>query len=290
MHGGVTMICPRCNAKMEPGDAFCQNCGSFTLSVDEKEFHHNEPAREAPKKIYPDTEFMPVPEQTSPQKDSKKLKRLCIILGSVAAITTILAIVILVTTGTLKAQLRKAQSEAQAAQAAVAELEDQIKELNTSMDGYRGENDALSQQVTSLTGQVNNMETSVNQSQYDKEAAERNLENAEAELKTLGETITELQKDLKDTESKLTVANNLADDLSENNYILAQERDDLKEAKKNLEKELAFYETYIVFVLRNDENKYYHSKDCENFSPSGFYAYNVKLAESNGYVPCPDCQ
>lgn len=279
------MICPRCNAKMEPGDAFCQNCGSFTLSVDEKEFHREESHRESPKKIYPDTMVV----ETS-SGDSSKLKRLCIILGIVAAVTTLLSIVILATTGTLKAQLRKAQSDAQAAQAAVAELEDQITELNTSMDGYRGENDALNQQVNSLTGQVNSMETSVNQSQYDKEAAERNLENAEEELKTLGQTISDLQKELKDTQSKLTVANNLADDLSENNDILTKERDSLKSSKKELEKELAFYETYIVFVLREDENKYYHSRDCEDFSPSGFYAYNKKLAESNGYVPCPNCQ
>lgn len=283
------MICPRCNAKMEPGDAFCQNCGSFTMSVDEKEFH-NEAPREAPKKIYPGTQFIPATEPSVPAADTRKLKKLCVLLGILAAITTILFLVILATTSTLKAQLRKAQSDTQAAQAAVADLEEQITKLNTSMDGYRGENDALSDQVTSLTGQVNSMETSVNQSQYDKEAAERNLENAEAELKSLGETIVELQKELKDTEAKLTVANNLADDLSENNDLLTQERDRMKEENKDLNKELAFYETYIVFVLRNDENKYYHTKNCEDFSPSGFYAYNKKLAESNGYVPCPKCQ
>ena len=281
------MICPRCNAKMEPGDAFCQNCGSFTMSVDEKEFHGEGNHREPPKKIYPDTMVAQVPSSPG---ESSKLKRLCIILGIVAAVTTLLSIVILATTGTLKAQLRKAQSDALAAQAAVADLEDQITELNTSMDGYRGENDALNQQITSLTGQVNNMETSVNQSQYDKEAAEKDLENAEAELKTLGETISGLQKELEDTQGKLTVANNLADDLSENNDILTKERDGLKSAKKDLEKELAFYETYIVFVLQGDENRYYHNKNCEDFSPSGFYAYNMKLAESNGYMPCPNCQ
>lgn len=284
------MICPRCNAKMEPGDAFCQNCGSFTLSVNEKEIRNNDVLREAPKKIYPDTEFSPTVEQKSPQMDSKKRKTLCIILGIIATITTILSIVVLATIGTLKAQLRKAQSEAQAAQTAVADLEDKITELNTSMDGYRGENDVLSEQITSLTGQLNGMETSVNQSQYDKEAAERDLENAEVELKALGETISDLQKALKDTEAKLTVANNLVDDLSENNEILTQERDGLKADKEDLEKDLVFYETYIVFVLRDDENKYYHGKDCEDFTPNGFYAYNVKLAESNGYVPCPNCQ
>lgn len=284
------MICPKCNAKMEPGDAFCQNCGSFTLSVDDKAYQNEDSVREAPKKIYPDTEFIPSAEPVAVRQDNKKLKRLCVLFGIVAVIATILSIVLLATSGTRKAQLRKAQSDAAAAQTAVAELEAQITELNTSMDSYRGENDALNQQVTSLTGQVNNMETSVNQSQYDKEAAQRDLENAEAELKTLGDTIAELQKDLKDTQLELTVSNNLVDDLTENNDVLTRERNELKATNEGLEKDLAFYETYIVFVLRDDENRYYHNKDCPDFTPSGFYAYNTKLAESNGYVPCPNCR
>lgn len=48
-----------------------------------------------------------------------------------------------------------------------------------------------------------------------------------------------------------------------------------------------FYSHYAACVNENDA--YYHQPSCEYFSSENFYIYNVDLAESYGYKPCPVC-
>ena len=43
-----------------------------------------------------------------------------------------------------------------------------------------------------------------------------------------------------------------------------------------------FMDAYVVFV-ENDGTGYYH------FAQTSFWAYSRKLAEANGYTPCPHC-
>ena len=39
----------------------------------------------------------------------------------------------------------------------------------------------------------------------------------------------------------------------------------------------------------DDGTGLYHSYDCEHFTKSKFWAYSRRLAEANGYHPCPLC-
>ena len=41
--------------------------------------------------------------------------------------------------------------------------------------------------------------------------------------------------------------------------------------------------------MLGSDTKYYHKYDCKNFEKRNFLAYSTKLAEANGYSPCPIC-
>ena len=79
---------------------------------------------------------------------------------------------------------------------------------------------------------------------------------------------------------------------------LEVEIEDLEDAQKTLEAALEaarpykvkadFMDSYVVFV-ENNNSGYYHTYDCGNFAKKNFWAYSRKLAESNGFDPCPIC-
>ena len=49
-----------------------------------------------------------------------------------------------------------------------------------------------------------------------------------------------------------------------------------------------FMDNYVVFV-ENNGSRVYHTYDCPEFSKSNFWAYSRKLAEAQGFNPCPTC-
>ena len=49
-----------------------------------------------------------------------------------------------------------------------------------------------------------------------------------------------------------------------------------------------FMDSYVVFV-ENDGSGLYHKYGCDDFAQTSFWAYSRKLAEANGYTPCPHC-
>jgi len=79
---------------------------------------------------------------------------------------------------------------------------------------------------------------------------------------------------------------------------LEQNIEDLEDAKTTLEAALEaarpyktksdFLDSYVVFV-ENNGSGHYHTYDCEDFSKSNFWAYSRKLAEAQGFNPCPTC-
>jgi septal ring factor EnvC (AmiA/AmiB activator) len=126
------------------------------------------------------------------------------------------------------------------------------------------------------------MESSVNQSEYDKKAAQRELSEAEEELQTLSDSISELQTQLTDAEAALEESQAAQAELQEEN-------DSLTASISAYEDETAFYDSYVVFVMLSSDTKYYHKYDCGTFTKRNFLAYSTKLAEANGYSPCPTC-
>lgn len=50
----------------------------------------------------------------------------------------------------------------------------------------------------------------------------------------------------------------------------------------------AFIDRYVAFV-ENDGSGYYHTYDCADFPAESYWVLNLRLAQEEGYVPCPIC-
>lgn len=273
------MLCPKCGATMEETDAFCSNCGSMSMTVENST--REEPTRHPPEQIYPEKPAQPEPEPVA-QKSSGKLKILTIILAITTVLSLAFAAYIFYACSITANRLERAKADEDYARNAIAQLEGQLDAMNESVIAYRKENDLLSDEIDSLSGQINTMEGEVSQSQYDKATAEQALSKATASLEALSENISELQLALDKTKALLI-------DTSSERQALSGELSALREKMTALEQEIAFYDAYVVFVVLEDTDKLYHNYACDHFQPQGFVAYSVKLAQANGYSPCPDC-
>jgi outer membrane murein-binding lipoprotein Lpp len=300
------MECPHCGAKLEEFDSFCPACGEYALPLQNTEPPEEEPVPEAeetssaPRKV--PTRLYPPPEHTddtadaseAPEKPPKnpanrRLVILTIIFGILAAAAIGAAAYVLIHTNGLQVQLRKAQTEQASAEATVQSLQTKIEALQESLDSTRTERSDLSDQVDELSGKINAMESSVNQSEYDKQAAQRELSEAEEELQTLSDSITELQTQLTDTQADLEESQAALEESQAAQEKLQEENDSLTASVSAYQDETAFYDSYVVFVMLSSDTKYYHKYDCSTFTKRNFLAYSTKLAEANGYSPCPTC-
>ena len=136
--------------------------------------------------------------------------------------------------------------------------------------------------MADLTGQVGDLETSVNQNEYDKIAAQRDLDEAKTALATMQEEKTALEGQLTEAQDALTQTQTDLEDAQ-------AENETLQEKNATYQAEVSFYDSYVVFVMLGSTDKYYHKYDCPHFTQKNFVAYSTKLAEANGYIPCPDC-
>ncbi len=62
----------------------------------------------------------------------------------------------------------------------------------------------------------------------------------------------------------------------------------LQDSNAALQQKSAFFDAHVAFV-ENDGTGYYHKYGCDYFAQTSFWAYSRKLAEANGYTPCPHC-
>lgn len=217
----------------------------------------------------------PAAPTPAPKKSAKHLKILTIAACCLAVIAIGVAAYVLVSTSSLRAQLNRAQKESFTAQANAAELETQVSALRASLEAARADSQSLGAQVASLQSQLSDMETSVNQSLYDKDSALRQLEEAKTEKEAMQAQLTEAQDSLKAAQ--------------EDNETLREENETLSQQVTDYQAQVDFYDTYVVFVMLDSTDKYYHRYHCGNFTRRNFLAYSVKLAEANGYAPCPNC-
>ena len=146
------------------------------------------------------------------------------------------------------------------------------------------EADSMQQQIDELTEQLN---------------------EAEQLLATRAETIEDLERRLAGSQSSqnqseydLSSAQGQLDQLTEENRQLLDMTEELEAEVEELEAALVatksyvekanFMDTYVVFVEDNGTGLY-HSYDCSAFTRSKFWAYSRRLAEANGFEPCPIC-
>lgn len=297
------MVCPNCGAPLNNFDAFCPACGKYALPLQNpapeapQEKASEEKSSEDPPKAptaaskAPKTDRTPqkVPKRLYPPEDAnmeKKQKRekrpagrnlviLTIVMAVLAAAALGVAVYISANTASLRVQARKAQTEKNAAEASAEGLYQQITSLQENLETMKTEKTELEEQITDLTSQLTGMESDVNQAKYDKTTATQKLEAIQGEIDSLNESVTDLTTQLE--ESKAAQAE------------LQEENDTLTSQKAAYEAEIGFYDSYVVFVMLDSGIKYYHKYDCGDFTKKNFLAYSTKLAEANGYLPCPKC-
>lgn len=204
----------------------------------------------------------------------------CLVIFAAAAIA--LAVFFYLKTDGLQVQAQKAQMEKSAAETTLEDMQSQMDALDIKYQDALSERDDLSAQVDDLNGQIREMKSSVSQSEYDKTAAEKALEETQQEMTSLNDTVDDLNGQLTEAQSALETA-------QKNNEALQATNDTLTRENSAYQDEVGFYDTYVVFVMLGSDTKYYHKYDCKNFTKQNFLAYSTKLAEANGYSPCPIC-
>lgn len=308
------MLCPKCGAALEDFDVFCPDCGEAIHPGDSPAPADSPepPPKKVAKKIYPpepnddsapksDPESAPESvsepiskliaessgrtEQKNPESTIKKSKGLLIsviVLAVIAAVCLGITIYLGTQSHSLQVSARKASMEKASVEATLEDVQSQVSELEEKYQSLREENQSLSDKNQSLSDQILEMESDVSQSEYDKSAAQKELEEAQADLKSMNSTIEDLNAQLEEANSALEAEQETSKALTETNEALTEEN-------KSYREEVGFYDTYVVFVMLGSETKYYHKYDCENFTKNTFLAYSTKLAEANGYSPCPLC-
>ncbi len=144
-----------------------------------------------------------------------------------------------------------------------------------NMDGTQESEKKLRAEVERLSRQLNDSEGNVSQAQYDMNSQQQELDRLRAENVELVEAADELDRQVKELTGKVTSLTAQVNALDISNEALSEKA--------------SFMDRYVVFV-NNDSSKLYHSYSCKTFTRQNFWAYSRKLAENNGFSPCPDCQ
>lgn len=264
--------CIKCGREVPRGELFCLECSMNpdTTLPDAVSFPAAEGVMQAPRPV------KRVPRQpAAPVKPQKKKPGKKLIVAFVAVCLLLAASVAL--------QLRQYGS--------IQVKENRIRAKEADLALRETEIDELYEQVDSLTEQLNEVKETITVK--------------EAEIQELANRLAESQSSQSQGEYDLTTKQQELDRLEEENQELLAlsddlegQIDDLKKTVSQLEQSLKdaeadqvkadFLDTYVVFV-ENDKSGYYHTYDCENFPKSSFWAYSRKLAEAQGFQPCPVC-
>lgn len=267
--------CIKCGRQIPEGELFCTECG---LNPGSSLFEEPKPApvgrmqTPMPRKAAPRPVAVAEPEKK--KKKSKGGQRVqkpqnrglkgafavvCILLVLVTAFVVYEYADIKVERNRLEtkeADLLLREKEKEELELQIAELELRIEDLNKTVGDKEGE-------IAELRAQLTGSQSSQSQSEYDLSAMQLELDRLEEENQQLL-----LLEEEKETELKAL-------------------KTALDAAKPDSEK-ADFLDKYVVFV-NNDDSRVYHTYDCGKFTKKDFWAYSRKLAESNGFAPCPDC-
>lgn len=270
--------CIKCGKEIPQGELFCLECslnsGSTLFDDRPRAERHAAPKGRmqtpVPVKRVPIQNVQP---GRGPQPAKPKRGGLVAALVLVSLLLAACVVLILTQYGNLlveKNRIRAKEADLDLRQTEIESLYDQLETLTATLDENKIVIAAKEQEIQDLTKRLAESQSSQNQGAYDLTTAEQELARLENENKELL---------------------SLADEQE-------QEIDELEKAAAALEYELSqaeaykvksdFLDSYVVFV-ENDDTNVYHTYDCGRFSKSNFWAYSRKLAEAQGFVPCPAC-
>ena len=147
-------------------------------------------------------------------------------------------------------------------------------ELRVELEGLNGQLAELKAEIEEKEAEIADLEKQLSGSMSSQSQSEYDLSTTQAELARLQEENEQLLL--------------LEEELSEQVDTLSADLEALEQESAAYEAKANFMDNYVVFV-ENNNSGYYHTYDCGNFSKKNFWAYSRKLAESNGFEPCPVC-
>ena len=275
------MNCIKCGKQIPEGELFCMECSLNPLDLTFDEPRQSAPRYPAPKGRMqtPQPVKRPAPQPVGPQrpaakggKGSKTGKK----SGGNGGLKAALAIVSVLLAASLgflawqygnivveKNRLRVQAADMEVRSREVLELNEEVKELATQLENAQQIIAARELSLKELEDALSGSESTMSQTQYDMATQKVELERLKTEHTELLLQVEDLERKLEEATAALEVAMDY-------------------EVKAN------FMDDYVVFV-ENDRSGVYHTYDCEQFAKNSFWAYSRKLAESNGYTPCPVC-
>lgn len=263
--------CIKCGRDIPDGELFCIECSlNPGSSLFEEPRQQERPAPPKGRMQTPRPVRRTAPAPVAAARPEKKSSRNT---GLKAALTIVSLLLVLVL-GFIGWQYRSLKVERTRLETKEAdmllrekekeELELQLNDLNLQIESLNQVISEKDDEIQRLRTQLSGSQSSQSQSEYDLTTAQAELERLEEENKQLLLLEEELEADIKALTEALTAAEP---------YKVKAE----------------FMDNYVVFVENND-SRVYHTYDCEEFSRSNFWAYSRKLAESNGFGPCPICK
>ena len=242
--------CIKCGKSIPNGELFCPQCSKSPVIAELA----GAPARQNTQRTVASRPATP-PQAKKPLKKQQKNKA---VIGLSIALTLVLGLLIFQQT-TLQVEKNRARTTREQAQRQInllAETEQALADTQALLEQTEEELKEKEQQIKQLSAQLADSKSSQNQGAYD-------LSNLEKDLEKLREEHTLLQEE----HAKMTEA---------------------VEAAAKYKDKAEFLDTYVVFVV-NDNSKLYHRYDCADFGKSNFWTYSPKLADAQGFNPCPKC-
>ncbi len=273
------MNCIKCGREIPDGELFCVAC---SLAPEKREISATrQQHRTAAPRPVSGKKRLPAPQPKSAPKP-KKLKKH--VSGPAIAIV-LLSVFLAAALGFIglsygyltqeRARMRTREADLLVRENEAAGLEREKESLTQQLAAAQENVKRLETEVDRLERQLNDSEGSVSQAEYDMSSQQQELERLTSENQDLLDAADELDRQVKNLTREVTALEERVETLTASNALFKERSD--------------FMDNYVVFV-NNDGSKLYHSYSCRYFSRQNFWAYSRKLAESNGFSPCKECQ
>lgn len=262
--------CIKCGKNIPDGELFCPACSlNPTVSMLD-EGPSSRPAAPKGRMQTPRRVDTPVPAPVPSAKVQKS--------GRGALMTVSLLLVLTLgylawqygSIGAAKYKLWSKEKDLAVRENELATLQATVDDLQQQLDDAHTVIAAKDLELEELAQKLSGSQSSQSQASYDLTTKEEELDRLMTENQQLADLTDQLEEEAAQLKQEV------------------EDRDKALEAAAQFKTKADFMDSYVVFV-ENNGTGYYHTYDCEDFSRSSFWAYSRKLAESNGYRPCPTC-
>ena len=267
--------CIKCGREIPDGELFCIEC---SLNPGSSLFEEPRP-QAAPKGRMqtPQPVKRPAAQTATVARPEKKKKSSNTGLKLALGIITILLVALLAFLIWQYSDIRVQRTRLETKEADMLLREKEAEELQVQLDELNDQLEALNDVIDQKEAEIKDLQIQLSGSKSSQSQSEYDLTTTQAELVRLQE----------ENEQLLLLEQDLTDKIKDLNETI-QALDEALEAASAYKTKSDFMDNYVVFV-ENNHSGIYHTYDCSNFSKSNFWAYSRKLAESNGYSPCPVC-